>query len=374
MRTIAPALLFLSALLIGREFTAHAQLYTVRPAGRLPGRLPAPQYDNKTAVSVELMMGDNAGALQAQDWSRVFEQLKVPVRIRRGLPGDKQGVSEQIVGTLRFVKAIGTLERSGEISFGRRRYSRADAEKLGEWLRELQAYGAQGSPKGQPLWGLSDTQFSELYEALAEPVENEIEGLSLTGAIALMRLPQRYPLRFSSAARQWLETEKSLPEKVRQQFKEFAKGTALAIVLNNFGLGFRPERTPQGGIELVAEPLGESGEFWRAGWEPKDTRPQTAPRLFELVPVELEDVPLVDVLDAISARTGLPIRYDDYRIARYEIDLQYLKVSYPSRRTSWSIVLRGLTNPAKLSHELRIDERGEPFIWISTLKIGDFGR
>lgn len=352
--------------------TAQAQLYTVRP-GVGSGRNPAAERD-KTEISVELLMDNNAGALHAQEWNRVFQQLNVPVRMRRSLLNEKPNVSEQQVGTLRFVKVVGQLDRSGDLVFADRRFSRSEAAKLGEWLRELQTFGAQGNPEGQPLWGLTKTQFGELYAALGEPLGKEIEGLSLSGALARFELPQRYSVRYTAAAREWLQKGSSLPETVRQEVEGFTKGTALAITLNNLGLGFRPLRTPVGGIELAIEPLEGSAVLWPIGWELKNLRTETAPRLFEMVPVELEDVRLVDVLHAVSVKTEIPVVYDDYRIAKYKIDLENLKVSYPARRTAWFIVLRGVTNPARLSHELRIDERGRPFLWISTLKIGEFGR
>ena len=378
-------LVLTGTLAICLQNAALGQRYTVLPGPKDPDRTPTrpptaqpplvgPQDDNKTDVSVELIMNDNAGALTAQEWSRVFRELKVPVRIRRGLPDEKPEVREQQVGTLRFVTVIGNLDRSGDLVFADRRYSRSDIAKLGEWLRELDTFGAQGSPKGKPLWGLSKEQFGAIYDALAEPLPHEVADLSLSAALAGFSMPREYPLRMSAAAAQWLNEERSLPQRVRQEVKGFSKGTALALVLNNFGLGFRPQRTPSGSLELVIDPLKEGRELWHVGWEPKERPVDTSPKLFEMVPVQLENVRLVEVLDTVSAHTGLPIRYDDYRLAVYDIDLENLRVSYPARRTAWFIVLRGLTNPVKLSHELRIDEQGRPFIWISTLKIGEFGR
>lgn len=382
----APALLVLAVYACASS-SAFAQRYTVLPGPKDPARAPTrtaaqaiqpalvgPQDDNKTDVSVELIMEDNGGALTAQEWSRVFRDLNVPVRIRRGLPDEKPGVREQQVGTLRFVTVVGKLDRSGELVFADRRYSRSDIARLGEWLRELDTFGAQGSPKGKPLWGLSREQFDAIYRALAEPLSHEVADLPLNAALAGFAVPREYPVRISAAASQWLKNEQSVPQRVRQEVKGFSKGTALALVLNNFGLGFRPQRTPSGGLELVIDPLKSADEFWHVGWEPQERPIDTSPKLFEMVPVQLDDVRLVEVLDTVSAHTGLPIRYDDYRLAVYDIDLENLRVSYPARRTAWFIVLRGLTNPVKLSHELRIDEQGRPFIWISTLKIGNFGR
>ena len=92
------------------------------------------------------------------------------------------------------------------------------------------------------------------------------------------------------------------------------------------------------------------------------------------MPVDLDNLPILDVLTAISAKTKIPIRFDHYRIEAHRIDLEKTRVNYPPRKTSWSLLLRGVTNPNRLSYDLKIDELGQPFVWITTLKFGNLGR
>jgi hypothetical protein len=141
-------------------------------------------------------------------------------------------------------------------------------------------------------------------------------------------------------------------------------------VLNDYGLGFRPLRTPEGTIELAVESLEQTTDVWPVGWELKDSRQKTAPKLFEFVPVELNDVKLTDVLHGISVRSEVPVYIDHYRIEARGIDLDKIVVSYPLRRASWSQLLRGITAPNRLINDLGIDEQGQPFVWITTLEPG----
>ena len=71
--------------------------------------------------------------------------------------------------------------------------------------------------------------------------------------------------------------------------------------------------------------------------------------MFEFIPVELEDVKLLDVFDAVSVKTEVPIYIDHYRIEAKPIDLANLRVSHPSRQTTWGLLLKRVTNPAKLN-------------------------
>ncbi|HUG92617.1 MAG TPA: hypothetical protein VML55_17385 [Planctomycetaceae bacterium] len=361
--------------------TAFAQSYTVRPfrGGRLPAAPPAAAGEERrepsSEVTVELIFDARFGAgLHAQEWSQTFQQLGVPVRIRRAVAGDEPDVKETTLGTQRRVTVVGRLDRSGDLIFPERRYSRNQAGKLSDWLKELQTYGAQGAPAGQPVWGLDKVQFEALYSALSRTVESELEGLPLEQATVRIGLPATYPLRFTAKAGDWLAREYPGDPQFRQSLKGFSTGTALAIVLGDYGLGFRPQRQPDGSIELTVDPLKDAADVWPVGWEPKDSRQKTFPALYELVPVELDDVKLLDVLGAVSIKTDVPVRFDHYRIEASGIKLDEIVVRYPSRKTSWSLLLRGVTNPHQLTRELKIDERGTPFVWITTLKIGRLGR
>lgn len=347
-------------------------VFPAQPAARSGVRGVA--KDSKTIVDVELITGKNGGALQAQRWLPVFEQMGVDVRIRQAIFKDKPEIRENQVGPLRRVKVIGKLERTGAIVFPGKSFTRSDAAKLSEWLRDLQTFGKQGNPAGQPMWGLNKTQFSEVYESLSKKVGGDAKGKSLREGVEALGLPKKYPVRFSTSATAWLRSEYSSDKTYPQSLEAFTQGTALAMLLNDFGLGFQPSRTPEGSVEILVESIRSTTKVWPVGWELKQSRQKTAPKLFQMIPVELDNVALMDVLNAISVKTTVPVRFDRYRIEGHGIDIDKLHVSYPERKTSWNLLLRGVTNPNRLAHHLKIDERGQPFIWVTTLKLGRLGR
>jgi len=251
--------------------------------------------------------------------------------------------------------------------FDDRVYTEADTDKLAEWFKELREYGSQGTPAKQPLWGLTKQQFGVIHEALCHPLSEDPQDKPLKEAIKLVQLPATLPLRLSESA------EKHLRElgdaKVGQSLTEISQGTALAAVLAEHGLGFRPRRLPAGEIELSIVPQSEDKSIWPVGWVGDKPNPALAPKLFSFVPIELEDIELDAVLEAASGVIGVPILTDRASLAKKEIDFSKIKVSHPSKRTTWGLALNKLLGQAKTKSELLIDETGRPFLWVTPMDV-----
>lgn len=325
-----------------------------------PLRKPTPA--ERTTISLTILISDSAAAFQANTWTRTLRQLGISFRIRSRTAADRLEIRETKYGTFRKVSIVGMLDRRGRLVFKDRVFSRGDSAKLAEWIRELKTYGAQGTPQGKPLWGLTKSQFGEIYTALSKTVDVDVKGQPLEKALPKLSLPAELPWRFSVAARRLLAGRSS---PVQKFVKGHSRGTALALILRDAGLGFRPLRTPSGSVELVIDPLSVAKDAWPVGWKPKLSRPKTAPSLFVPGPVSLENVKLVDIFHAVSVKTGIPVHVDYYAAARHRIDVNGLRVSYPPRKVSSSVLLRDLCALHKLSRELRIDERGTPFVWVT---------
>ncbi|MCH7686461.1 MAG: hypothetical protein IH899_07240 [Planctomycetes bacterium] len=369
-------LVFLSlwSSLVGVGFAA-AQIQTVRPGLNSPFSrvLDAKQekYVGKTIVSIEILTGSSGLVLKLNQWRTVFQKLGVSVRVRQVVLNEKPETRERKQGPLRFVKVVGWLDRSGKLIFASHSFSLDEGEKLKEWIDELKAYGAEGSPEGKPAWGLTKTVFIAINKTLSEPVNDETSGLPLETAIAKLELSKQYPLRFSLDARNRLGELTVQKRSVHQNVKTLSKGTSLAILLREQGFGFRPLRTPSGSIELVVEPFSKTTDLWPVGWPLPETLPRfkAFPSLFKITPIEFKDLQLTDLLDSVSAKTGHMIILDRDHLMQKGIDADKLLVSFPYRKISWALMLRRVTAPHHLRREYRLDERGRPFIWITTLEL-----
>ncbi len=365
----------LAGLLAAAGSRAEAQLYEVKPSRNDPNYRRRPPADPnatppggvETRINVEIFAGAENAGFEAQRWESTFERAGVYLRIRSAMPGDKLSIHEKQLGKLREVTLVGRLDRDGSLTFETRKFQAGEASAVVEWLNEIKTYGAQGSPRGKALWGLSNEQFDGLFRALAGPVEQDVADLPLDEAIRGLGLPETYPFRMSYGASQVMATSRA---RSRLQLRGFAHGTALALLLSQYGLGFRPERTPAGKIELVAMPADDSTSVWPTGWDKLEgTSPVSiAPKLFQQTLVELKDQKLGEVLEAIGQKTSTPIVLDQAKIAARGLDVNNVSVTVERHRYAWFTLLTRITSPSFLSVKVCCDEARKPFVWVTPLK------
>lgn len=355
---------FLTALTLITFTLANTGRLSAQATGR--DSFPRPSQQLKTFVEFEILTPRIGTGLKAQEWGPIFEQLGANVRFRQHNLGEEPDVEENTRGTFRTVTVTGVMDAEGALIFPETTYDMSQTGALGEWIAELKAFGALGSPEGKPVWGLPEAQFTGIYEALTPAVEASVKGEPLLDVLQKLGLPDQYPLRLHTTAQRWIErSEQDHP--LRHDVTGISRGTALAIVLADYGLGFRPLRTPaEDSVELVVQPLEEISDPWRIGWEldPQQPRNEIAPELFEFVTAGFDDVPLQDVLDAVHVASRTPIIIDYRACAARNIDPAETTVSYPQKRTAWALLIRTVTSQARLTREIRTDEAGNAFVHV----------
>ncbi len=330
-----------------------------------PRGKPTPGGIRETTVEIVLLTSDGGG-LQAQQWRSALEPLEIPFSVRRGAGDDKPETSEKVIGTLRKVTATGTLDRTGKLTFADRSFQPGDRQKIKQWVSDLKTFGAQGTPEGKPLWGLSEDQFAKIYESVTKVSDADLRDEDLTTAISQLPLPADTVIRWSDAARKRVSQLRE-PPVVRQSTQGFSAATALAVMLKDHGLGFRPQRAPDGSLELVIDLPTEAAHVWPVGWPLKLPRQQAAPGLFKLQQVFFEDVPLLEVLSKTSEAAKVPVLFD-YAELDSQPDWSDRDVSYPLRQATWHTVIRDVLNRSKLTIDLWQDEAGRPFLYVTTIK------
>lgn len=330
---------------------------------------PKKSAPKNTVIEFELLRADGGGGAVAQNWVKVLEPYDISLRVHRPNSGDKPELKEREAGNTRFVTAIGVLDRAGDIVFPNKTLSLSEPVKLKEWIDELKTYGIKGTPKGQPLWGMSEEKFASLFDGLVQPIDFDTEGLPLKDVIAKLPLPSEFPLRWSTEATELL-AKRGDRAKFRQELNGFTTGLTMALGLSENGLGFRPNRTPSGVIELVVEPQNAKLHQWPIGWPLQRASFKAAPKLFAMVPIELSDAELSDVITAISELSETPILIDYGELDAKQIDLEKIKVFFPRKMTSWSLALRQIVVPNRLTQDLWQDEAGRAFVWVTTTRAG----
>jgi hypothetical protein len=332
----------------------------------LPSGRTADQISGlKTSVEFQILSGNPAAGYESHRWVEALRDRGVTVRVRTPKAGDELGVDETIQGTLRWVVATGELDAQGQLKFPDRSFSVREQTQLKEWIDELKLYGAQGAPEGKPLWGLTNAQFSKVFESLSTPVAGKVRGQRLDAALEQLRLPEDLSVRYHSTAIAHIAARRT-DAALQAEVQGLSCGTALAGVLANYGLGYRPLRTPAGAIELVVEPLANLKQPWPIGWEPdKETsRGRLAPGLYKMVQVGFDELPLDDILNAVSEAGQIPVVINYDSAAQRGIDLNR-PVSYPQKRAAYMMVLGSVIRGSRLKQDLRVDERGVPFVYVT---------
>jgi hypothetical protein len=239
------------------------------------------------------------------------------------------------------------------------RFSKFQVGKLADWLEQLPTTAAGGQP--QHAFGLSAEQLIYLHSALKAPVLDETKGI--TAHTLVTRLSPKLPFD--------LRIQGPLPdEPLTESLTGLTSGTALAAALRPLGYVLVPFKTGARRTDVTIElrPVRAAEESWPVGWPATLNVKQLVPKMLDFVEVEIHDVPLAQALTAMQARLEIPFLFDQNGMARQLIDPQTTKVSYPAKRTFYKKIISNLLYQAKLKSELRVDEAGNPWLWISPVK------
>jgi hypothetical protein len=109
-------------------------------------------------------------------------------------------------------------------------------------------------------------------------------------------------------------------------------------------------------------------EIWPVGRKPEKPLPEILPDLFEFLNVNVQNVSAATAIEAIGKRLKTPVLYDHIALSKYKIDPAKATVSFARARSNYSMALGKMLFPAGLEFEVRVDEAGTAFLWITTTR------
>ena len=321
-------------------------------------------------VQLELVGDAQGSALAFQQWLQVLSRAGVKnVRIRSAdhsggaVPAaDKVGIDVQGTQENRLYVVTGIVKSSEELLLPAGRFSPRDAARLARWLDDLAKHGPEELREPRSAFGLTRERFEQVRNALARPVGFPTRGMPRREAVEKIGRGLSLPLEMDPKLAKTLEEDK-----VGEELSDLSCGTALAYVLRPVGLCLVPRESGKSTVCSVikAEP---KLEVWPVGWEPEKPQPEVLPALYEFHDVNIQRVSAATALEEIGKRLKVPVLVDHNALARHGIDPAKAIVSHPDSRTTYSLALRKILFQAKLKSELRVDEAGKPFLWVSTVK------
>jgi hypothetical protein len=168
---------------------------------------------------------------------------------------------------------------------------------------------------------------------------------------------------------------------VDDELKGITTGTGLAMMLREYGLAMRPEKSRGQAVAYRfvvagADALGQTtlgktsapdpnAKNWPIGWEPDKAPGEIAPSLLESLNAEIDGYSLEEALGAIGPRLKLPLYLDHASLAAHKIDPTKIQVKLPRARMSYKRLLDRVLAQAQLGSSIRTDESGMPFLWVT---------
>jgi hypothetical protein len=319
-----------------------------------------------SAAPVELELATERGVqiTAPHEWLQRLTAAGIEnVRIRGANSGDRPLVENRGTDAEPSYHVVGLLNTRNELMLPGSVFRVSEVAKLREYLDRLDKGGSEAITAPRGRFDLTEPQFEAVFADLAQPIDFETKGQ--TPRAVLDRLQAKFAARIAidAAAEPVLRT--AAP--VQDELEPLSAGTGLAILLKSYGLALRPEK-PLGEalvLRIVAADANAKTDAWPIGWEPEKPAGQVAPVLLEFLNVEIDGYTLAETIDAIAPRIKLPIYWDHATLAAAHIDPATVKVALPRTRTFYKRVLDRALAQARLAGQIRVDEAGTVFYWIT---------
>jgi hypothetical protein len=353
-----------SAFLLTSPQSARAQAgggaATLRPAVKVT-------QTRRTLTLEILIQSQPAYRVKAQEWGRLLQELGYAPRFREAIQGEKIRIEEQLQDGRDSVLVVGGMTSGGALKFSGRSFTVSERTELGKYLAELKEHGAGGMPAGNPRWGLTETQFQEFVKLMNSPMENPVELSTAGGTVRSLGLPAEVSVVFSETA--FAVSLQTRPDFVPESLEltGISRGTALAIVLAQYGLGFRPVLNKAGGYAIEIEPGNESSNLWPVGWKSQESTADVLPAWLKSIPFDVEDADVSSLVQAVAEKLAIPHYTGASALATEKLDINDMTYSRTGRLSPFGM-LRALSDKFGLGFDVRADEAGKLFLWTTTQK------
>jgi hypothetical protein len=327
-------------------------------------------------IELELATERGVQITAPHEWLQLLTEMGIDnVRIRAATPGDEPRVENRGTTEQPRYHVRGLLTSRNELLLPGGSFSRGNRGGLKDYFERLAADGGEALTAPRGLFGLTEKEIKAVFADLAQSIEFETKGQLPHKLID--RLQVQFAAKFVIDAEAEDPLRKASP--VPDELQGLSAGTGLAMMLRNCGLVLRPEKSrgqpvvyrlaPASPDSIDSSTLGKTADHdlpqWPIGWELQTTPGKIAPSLFEFLNAEIDGYTLEETLTAIGPRLKLPYYLDHATLAAHKIDPAKIQVRMPRTRTFYKRIIDRVLAQARLGSQVRIDEAGMPFLWIT---------
>jgi hypothetical protein len=335
--------------------------YAARSCGAAVAALLAVQAWAALPIELEVAAEGDAPFGAMQEWNKVLAEMDLArVRLRGASRGDQPALTVSGDGAARRFRLVGLLNRRDELVLPGGKFAQGDRARLKQFFEELpRRVDEEHNPRGR--FGLTREDFALAFADLSGTVtESTLDGAPHE-LVATLTRDFAMPVSGEPAIKAALRDAPPF----KAQMKGLTSGTVLAAVLRAADLQFVPERIGNDPLTLRVTRLDVAREHWPVGWKPLATLRQTAPAMYRITNIEIENYTLARALEALGPHMATPLVIDQRVLALRKIEPAKVQVRFPRSKTYVRRAVDSILSQGRLAGELRVDEAGQPFYWIT---------
>jgi len=298
-----------------------------------------------------------------QQWAALLGRMDLGrVRIRAMQRDERPLLTEIESPAGPRYKLLVILSRRNELVVPGRRFRSSDQAQLRAYFARLpQATADLKTKRGR--FGLTEKQFRILFTELARPTDFSTTGKSLAEVLDEVSSRISVPVVRDSSVERVLRRRD--PQQV--ELRDLSLGVVLTSSLRREGLVLVPEQPSGGSLQLRVTKIDQQIDFWPTGWPFDESPRQVVPALYQSTAVEISGYTLSEALQALQSRLKIPVLFDQRILKLRQIDPNQIQVQVPSKKTYLKRVIDRILSQARLVGQLRVDEAGNPFLWVTQL-------
>ena len=310
------------------------------------------------AVDLNVVAGPRAPFNALQQWALKLGKLR-SVRVRAGGTTARR---PSIKRNGQSIEIVAIIDGRNQLIVPGAQFSMRQTDAIQKWI-EQQKKGGKPKSQGKDRFGLTKAELEETHDVLKAIVSVETKGKSARETVDAVARGVRLPVRYDGNLRGPLSASI-----MREEWKGFTAGTAIAAAIRPLELVMVPAMN-QGQLELRITTDNAAPEGWPVGWKSELNSKELVPKYFDSLPIEVEKTPVAELCTALETRLQTPMHFDWALMDLMKIDPTTKTTSYKSERASYMRILKTSLFRAGVKHEIRVDERGKPFFWLSPSKL-----
>jgi hypothetical protein len=312
-------------------------------------------------VQFEVATARTVSAVISHRWLEIFKrEAPSGPRIYVG-NGTEQPAVEKRTSGIYHVRAV--INAKGQLLLPGATLTLSDQDKLRRWIEQIDQQLPQPEQPQLVAAGLTAEQLASVRKRLSTPVDQSTRNRQALDVLRI--IGKTIPGKIAITAKAKMSLQESWT--VTEELEGVASGTAMAAAIRPLGLVLSPEVDKDGQVQLRIATVGETQNHWPIGWATREAPEKLVPKFVDRLDVDIEPLPVGEVVDAIVARLDVPVVWDHNGMARERIDPKFDEVSHPAATALYFQVLRRVLDKAHLKYELRVDDADKVFLWIAPI-------